>query len=263
MQTIIINFAVKWRKQVSLDCGSGSSQRLLSNSWIGAPGEMSAGCCFPLLQQLWLPQETRVGLWLVVPQPHGARKRKSLLLSHPGTWLKVLGGQPGSLDQTFVISSRCFQTKQKKIWFSLALRICCVFLEQKENLKGYFFVFPWRLYSWLQTISLVLKPSSAFFPFAPACPFLPTEEAGCVSPSAIPGKLISRWWQISQWGTGTVHSVQHSFPARPVLSMEWWAAPPLRQSSGVSPAVPWVGSKPSGSFFSPFLPQHLLCLSHS
>lgn len=32
METIIINFAVKWRKQVSLDHGSGSSQRLLSNS---------------------------------------------------------------------------------------------------------------------------------------------------------------------------------------------------------------------------------------
>lgn len=174
METIIINLAVKWRKQVSLGCGSGSNRRLLSNSWISAPGEMSAGCWFPLLQQLcmnWLPQETRVGMWLVVPQPYGTRKRKSLVWSHPGTWLKVLGGQPGSLDQTFVISSRCFQTKKKKICFSLALRICCVFLKQKENLKGHFFAFLWRLYSWLQTISLILKPLSAFFPFGPACPF--------------------------------------------------------------------------------------------
>lgn len=120
METIIINLAVKWRKQVSLGCGSGSNRRLLSNSWISAPGEMSAGCWFPLLQQLcmnWLPQETRVGMWLVVPQPYGTRKRKSLVWSHPGTWLKVLGGQPGSLDQTFVISSRCFQTKKKKSVF--------------------------------------------------------------------------------------------------------------------------------------------------
>lgn len=130
METIIINFSVKWRKQVSLDCGSGSSRRLLSNSWICAPGEMSAGCWFPLLQQLQinrLPQETRVALWLVVPQPYGARKRKSLLLSHPGTWLKVLGGQLGSLDQTFVISSRCFQTKQKTknlIFFGFGDLLC-------------------------------------------------------------------------------------------------------------------------------------------
>lgn len=64
-----------------------------------------------------------------------------------------------------------FPDKEKKICFSLALRICCVFLKQKENLKGHFFAFLWRLYSWLQTISLILKPLSAFFPFGPACPF--------------------------------------------------------------------------------------------
>lgn len=71
--------------------------------------------------------------------------------------------------------------------------------------------------------------------------------------SAIPGKPFSRWWQISQWGTGTVHSVQHN------LTVPSWARAlcgtrasfPPQQSFGVSPAVPWVGSKPWGSFSYP------------
>lgn len=203
METIIINFAVKWRKQVSLDYGSGSSQRLLSNSWICAPGEMSAGCRFPLLQQLWmnwnkpwLPQEMRVGMWLVVPQPYGARKRKSLVLSHPGTWLKVLWGQPGSLDQTFVVSSRCFQTKQKNSIFFGFEDLLCFFKGGREPQRT-FLCFP------LKTVLLAADHLSCtqalkcIFSLSPCLPFLPTEETGCMLPSATPGQLFSRWWRIS------------------------------------------------------------------
>lgn len=262
METIIINFAVKWRKQVSLDCGSGSSRRLLSNSWICAPGEMSAGCWFPPLQQLWmnwLPQETRVGLWLVVPQAHGARKRKSQLLSHAGTWLKALGGQPGSLDQTLVISSRCFQTKQKNLIFFGFEDLLCFFRAEREPQRT-FLCFP------LQTVLLAADHLSCtqalqcIFSLCPRLPFLPTEETGCVSPSAIPGELFSRWWQISLWGTGTVHSAQHTFPPGLVLSVELVSGSSTPTELWGEPCCALGGQQALGVLFSA---QHLLSLSHS
>lgn len=171
---------------------------------------MSAGCWFPLLQQ-----GDRVGMWLLVPQPCRARKRKSLGLSHPGTWLKVLRGQPGSLDQTPVISSRCFQTKQK-IWFSLALRICSVFFRAERTSKDISLFSP-------EVCTLGCRPSlctqalKCIFSLCPCLPFLPAEETGCVSPSAIPGKLFPGGGRRPTEGQGQC----------PVSSpWNWWVALP-------------------------------------
>lgn len=156
----------------------------------------------PLQQQLgvnWLPQETRVGMWLAVPQPYEARKRKSLVLSHPGTWLKVLGGQPGSLDQTLVITSRSFQTKQKNLIFFGFEDLLCFFRAEREPQRA-FLCFP------LKTVLLAADHLSCaqalkcIFSLCPCLPFLPTEETGCVSPSAIPA--VFQVVQISQWGQG-------------------------------------------------------------
>lgn len=225
---------------------------------------MSAGCWFPLLQQLrmnWLPQETRVGMWLAVPQPYGARKRKSLILSHPGIWLKVLGGQPGSLDQTFIISSRCFQTKQKNLIFFGFEDLLCFFRAEGEPQRT-FLCFP------LKTVLLAADHLSRtqalkrIFSLCPCLPFLPTEQTGCVLSSAIPGKLFSRWWQISQRGTGTVHSVQHYLTvpsqAGALCGTGEWLFHSDRAPGWTLLCPGWAEA-----FRVFLLPQHLLSLSQS
>lgn len=207
-----------------------------------------------------------VGMWLVVPQLYGARKRKSLYLSHPGTWLKVLWGQLGSLDQTFIISSCCFQTKQKNlIFFGFEDLLCIFFIKQEKNLKGHFFVLPWKLYSWLQTISPVLKPLTIFYSLF----FLPPlfafrgdwlHVALCYPREAV-FQVVA---DIYQRRTGMVHSVKH------YLAAPSWASALngtderlfyFDRASGWALHYSWVGSKPSGSFS--FQPQHFLSLSSS
>lgn len=185
---------------------------------------MSAGCWFPLLQQLqmnWLPQETRVGMCLVVPQPYGARKRKSLVLSHPGTRLKVLGGQPGSLDQTFVISRHRFQTKQKNLIFFGFEDLLCFFKAEREPQRA-FLCFP------LKTVLLAADHLShtqalkCIFSLCPLLPFLPTEETGCLSPLLSQGSCFpggSRYPSERQ-GQCTVSSTTSLFPPGPMLSAE-------------------------------------------
>lgn len=85
------------------------------------------------------------------------------------------------------INSRYFQTKEKKIWFSLAQRIWVYFFLFKGGRKPpkTFICFPWRLCSWLETTSPVFKPLSALSLFPPfwqqrrlaaRCPLLSQEH---------------------------------------------------------------------------------------
>lgn len=234
------------------------------NSWICAPGEMSAGCWFLLLQQLqmnWLPQETRVGMCLVVPQPYGARKRKSQVLSHPGTWLKVLGGQPGSLDQTFVISRRRFQTKQKNLIFFGFEDLLCFFKAEREPQRA-FLCFP------LKTVLLAADHLSrtqalkCIFSLCPRLPFLPTEETGCLSPLLSQGSCFPGGGRYPSEGQGqcTVSSTTSLFPPGPMLSAEPKQLFHLDRASGWALQCPGWAASPGGLPLTPAPPFSFLQL---
>lgn len=253
METIIINFAVKWRKQVSLDRGSGSNQRLLSNSSICAPGETSAGCRFPLPQQLrmnWnkprLPRERWVGMWLVVPQPYGARKGK--ISGFKPSWHLTQSplrsaGVPGS---DLCNKQPLFPDKAKKVWFSLALRICCVFFKGGREPQRTFCCFPPKTVllaadhlSRTQALKCIFSLSPPFCRqrrLAAHCPLL--SQGSC-----FPG---GGWYLPAPDGDGAQREAlpRRRFPGQ-CAQQDRPAALLLRQSIGVSPALPPQG--PSGN----------------
>lgn len=196
----------------------------------------------------------------------GQGREKFLGLSHPGTWLKVLQGQPGSLDQTFVISSHCLQTKQKNkvIFFGFEDLLC--FSKGGIEPRRTFFCFP------LKTVLLAgdhlpcTQALKCVFSLSLASPFCRQRRLAARCPLLSPGHRVPGGGRCIP--AGDRHGAQRktlprcSFPGQR-SQRDRPAALLLRQSIRVSPVLPLrvPQRKPLGSFS--YQPQRLLCLSQS
>lgn len=163
------------------------------------------------------------------------------------------------------INSRYFQTKEKKIWFSLAQRIWVYFFLFKGGRKPpkTCICFPLKIVllagdhlSCVQALKCTFSLSS----------FLTTEETGCTLPSAIPGTPSSTWWKISTSdGQGWCTALSITSRLLPVTVFSMGPASSSSTSTehwGEPVRVPrWTGSKPLGFFSFQF--WFFLSLSHS
>lgn len=195
----------------------------------------------------------------------GQGREKFLVLSHPGTWLKVLRGQSGSLDQTFVISSHCFQTKQKKVVFFGFEDLLC-FSKGGIEPQRTFFCFPPKTVLLAEDHLSCTQALKCIFSLSPASPFCRQRRLAARCPLLSPGHRVPGGGRClpARDGDGAQRKTlpRCSFPGQ----RSQWDRPAallLRPSIGVSPAIPprVPRTKPSGSFS--YQPQHLLWLSQS